>query len=306
MKVIATLMLLLSFGAMANVCDPDVKKFCQGTDPGRGQIAKCLEENKAQLSSACAADLKQFKAKTLQKNPCFEELAEFCVDIPSDNRKLEYCLIKNESRLGQRCLADLKKKKPAIMIKDVCALDIVNTCYTTVSESEAATNRCLIKNKAKLSGFCQKKTDAKISEMKKSNPCFEETEKHCPTQTSFADIHECMAKKVASLTPNCKKVVDEEISKEKANPCYADLRRHCKKGLSASDQHRCLTINEKELTNSCRQFRVTEASKVSKMVDLCEKDRLKLCPKAPFQNGMILKCLKENAAKVSPACKALL
>lgn len=306
MKALAALLLLLSFNSMASMCDQDAKKFCQGTDPGRGQLAKCLDDYQAQLSPACSKELREFKSKTAKKNPCFEDLADLCVDVPSDNRKLEYCLLKNESRLGQACSADFKKKKPNIIIKDVCAQDIVNTCYSTLSESDAATNRCLIKNRTKLSGFCQKKTDKKIADMKKSNPCFDETEKFCPTQTAFADIHACMAKNIAALTPTCKKVVQEEINKEKGNPCYADLRRHCKKGISASDQHRCLQINEKELSNSCKQFRVVEAAKLNKMVDVCEKDRVKLCPKAPFQNGMVLKCLKENVAQVSPACKSLL
>ncbi len=306
MKFIAALLLLLSMRSEANVCDQDAKKFCAGTDPGKGQLAKCLDDYQGQLSPACEKELKEFKTKTGQKNPCFEELANFCAEIPTDNRKLEYCLMKNESRLGTKCLADFKTKKPNIIVKDVCAQDIVNTCYSTISEPEAATSRCLVRNKNKLSGFCKKIVDKKIGEMKKANPCFDETEKYCPTQIQFVDIHECMEKKLNVLTPNCKKVVQEEINKEQANPCYMDLRKHCKRGLTATDQHRCLTVNEKELSNSCRQFRVNESQKLKKMVDVCEPDRLKLCPKAPFQNGMILKCLKENINKVNPACKALL
>ncbi len=166
--------------------------------------------------------------------------------------------------------------------------------------------RCLVKNRAKISPLCQKGVDRKIADHKKANPCYDETEKYCPNETAFVDIHHCMEKKLNVLSPNCKKVVQVEVNKDKANPCYMDLRKHCKNGLSASDQHHCLTLNEKELSNSCRQFRANETQKLKKMVDMCEADRLKLCPKAPFQNGMILKCLKENSAKVSPGCKALL
>lgn len=306
MKFLATLFLLLSLGAEANECAQDAKKFCAGTDPGKGQLAKCLEDYQGQLSPACSKELKDFKVKTEQKNPCYSELADFCAELPVDNRKLEYCLLKNENRLGAKCSADFKKKKSAITVQDVCAQDIVNVCYATLTEPEAATSRCLIKNTSKLSPFCRKVVDKKVAEMKKQNPCYAETEKYCPTQAVFVEIHECMEKKINVLTPACKKVVQEEINKENANPCYMDLRKHCKRGLNATEQHRCLSLNEKELSNSCRQFRVNEADKLKKMVDLCEKDRLKLCPKAPFQNGMILKCLKENAASVTPACKALL
>ena len=306
MKFLATLLLLISMSSQANVCDSDAKKFCASTDPGKGQLAKCLDDYLGQLSPACAKELKDFKTKTEKKNPCFEELAEYCESIPTDNRKLEYCLLKNESRLGLKCAADFKKKKSDMIVKDLCAQDIVNTCYSTLTESDAATAKCLITNKKKVSAFCHKILDKKITEMKKANPCFDETDKYCPTQVQFVDIHDCMEKKLNVLTPKCKKVVQDEINKENASPCYMDLRKHCKRGLNATDQHRCLTINEKELSNSCKQFRVTEAEKLKKMVDLCEVDRLKFCPKAPFQNGMILKCLKENLSKVTPACKALL
>lgn len=306
MKFLATLLLAFSFGVQANECAKDAQKFCSGIEPGKGQLAKCLADYQSQLSSSCSKELKDYKAKTDKMNPCHEDLAEFCEDVPVDPRKVAYCLLRNENKLSAKCSADFKQKKSKLTVQDVCAQDIVNNCYSTISEPEAATTRCLIKSKGKLSGFCQKNVDKKIAEMKKANPCFDETEKHCPTQTAFVDIHACMVKKLNSLTPNCKKEVQKEIDKDKNNPCYMDLRKHCKKGISASDQHRCLTINEKELSNSCRQFRVTESEKLKKMVDLCEADRVKLCPKAPFQNGMVLKCLKENISKVSPGCKGLL
>ena len=112
MKFLATLLLLISMGAQASECAQDAKKFCAGTDPGKGQLAKCLDDYQGQLSPACTKELKDFKTKTEKKNPCFEDLADFCATIPTDNRKLEYCLLKNESRLGAKCSADFKKKKP--------------------------------------------------------------------------------------------------------------------------------------------------------------------------------------------------
>lgn len=306
MKFLATLLVLLSFESHAGLCDQDAKKFCQGTEPGRGQLAKCLDDYLGQLSPSCVKELKEFKAEAGKKNPCFEELGEFCSEVLVQSPNLELCLLKNENRLGSRCSSDFKKKKPGFLSREVCANDIVSNCFSTVSGPDAGTTRCLIKNKAKLSPLCKKKTEDRVVEMKKKNPCFDEIEKYCPTQIQFSEIQDCMKKKLAVLTPVCKTEVQEEINKEKTNPCYADLRKHCKKGLTASDQHHCLSLNESELSNSCRQFRSVEAGKVKKMVELCEADRLKLCPKAPFQNGMILKCLKENSAKVSPGCKALL
>jgi len=306
MKFFSLIAILFAFESHANVCANDTKKFCAGIEPGKGQIAKCLSDYQDQLSSACAKELKDFKTQTGSKNPCFEDLAEYCVDIPSEPRKLEYCLLKNVARLGSKCLNDFRPKKGNLIVKDVCAQDIVNTCYSSVSGPDGSINRCLIKNHSKLSKFCKNAMDKKISELKKNNPCFADTEKNCPTQVTFIDIQECLEKKIPTLAPECKKVVEAEKKRAEANPCYKDLRRHCKSGISPGDQHRCLTVNEKELSNACRQYRAKEDAKVKKMVEKCEADRLKLCPKAPFQDGMILKCLIENKAKVSKDCAELL
>jgi hypothetical protein len=306
MKFFVFLFMLLSLGSEANDCAQDKKKFCSGIEPGKGQIAKCLSDYQEQLSAKCSAELKEFKKETGSINPCFEDLADYCSDLPLLPRRVEYCLLRNESKLSQRCSADFLKKKGHLVVKDVCAQDIAQQCYQAVSGPEAGIVRCLIKNQNNLSPFCQKTIQKKIAGMKKSNPCFEDTEKFCPQQVLFADIHECMTKKMSALNPLCKKVVQDEIDKEKTNPCYKDLRRHCKQGLSSSDQEHCLGLNEKELSNSCLQFRLVESQRLKKLVDVCEEDRIKFCPKAPFQNGMILKCLKENLTQISTSCKNLM
>jgi hypothetical protein len=305
-KKLLVLFLILSFEVSANECAQDTKKFCSGVEPGKGQLAKCLSDYTDQLAPACAKELKNFKTETVKKNPCFEELSEYCADLPSDPRNYEYCLLKHESRLGQKCSEDFKKKKGNIIVKNVCAQDIANTCYKELSEPEGAVTRCLIRNKAKLAGFCQKNLDKRIAEMKKKNPCFDDTEKHCPTQVKFVDIQDCLSKKVTSLAPACKTVVVAEQDKMKGNPCYRDLITHCRPGLSPKDQSDCLALNEEHISNACKQYRVNESNKVKKMVDLCEADRLKLCKDAPFKDGAIAKCLRKNKAQVSKECQSLL
>lgn len=307
MKFFSALLIAVTFGAHAgNECAQDAKKYCAGIEPGKNQLAKCLEDYKDNLSAACSKELKEFKQKTAAKNPCFEDLAEFCVDIPSDPRKLEFCLLKHENKLSQVCSTDFKKKKSNLIVRDVCAQDVVNTCYTAVSGPDGGINKCLFKNKPKLSKFCQNMVDKKTAEMRKKNPCFDDTEKNCPTQITFIDIQECLEKKIPTLAPECKKLVEAEKAHAAANPCYKDLRKHCKPGISAGDQHRCLVINDKDLTPACKTYRQKEDDKVKKMVSLCEPDRVKHCPKAPFQNGQVIKCLRENKAKLNKLCAELL
>jgi hypothetical protein len=306
MKLLTLLLLAFSFTAMANECAQDEKKYCQGVDPGKGQLALCLADYQDSLTPACAKMLKQFKADSDKKNPCFQDLSQYCADLPSDPHNYEYCLLKNEARLNAKCSADFKAKKGRIITRNVCAQDIANNCYKEISAPEGSINRCLIRNRTKLSGFCQKSVDQKVANLRKSNACYDETEKYCPTQVKFVEIQDCLNKKVTTLTPGCKKLVMNENEKMKANPCYRDLITHCRPGIGPSDQNRCLLINENVISNACKQFRANEKSNVDKMVQVCEQDRLKLCKSEPFKDGAIVKCLRKNKAQVSVGCQKFL
>jgi hypothetical protein len=304
MKILLLLSLLVSAEAFANNCAKDAQRLCGGIDPGKNQIYKCLSDYESQLTSACKQEMKEFRKKTESKNPCFSDLADFCSDV--EGEKIQYCLLKNENRLSRACANDFRVKKGNLIVTDKCALDVVNTCYKEVPGKDGSINKCLIQNKTKLSKFCQTKVNNLVAKMKKDNPCFDDQEKLCPTQTKFAEIHECLVKKTSSLSPACKTVVQNEEGKVKSNPCYKDLVKFCKPGLSPNAQVQCLTLHDKDLSSACRQYRSVMEEKVAKMVSACEPDRVKLCAKAPLKDGMVLKCLKEKKAQLSPACKNLI
>lgn len=304
MKILLLLLTLVSARALANNCAKDAQRLCGGIEPGKNQIYMCLQNYEEQLTSDCKKEMTAFRQKTNSKNPCFTDLADFCVAV--DPSKVQYCLLKNESRLSANCSKDFKKKKGNLIVKNQCALDIANTCYKEVTEPEGAINKCLIRNKDKLSKFCQNNVNSMIGKMKKANPCFDDQEKFCPTQLKFFEIHECLEKKTPSLSPACREVVQKEQAKVKSNPCYKDLMKHCVPGLSPNAQVRCLTLNDQHLTTTCRQYRAVMEERINKMVTSCEKDRLKLCPKAPLKDGMVLKCLKEKRAQVSVECRNFL
>jgi hypothetical protein len=142
-----------------------------------------------------------------------------------------------------------------------------------------------------------------IENMKKQNPCFDDQQKFCPNEVKFVEIHECLVKKTASLSPACRTVVNKEQSNVNANPCYKDLMKHCRPGLSPNAQVECLTINDQHITPACRKHRNEMDNRVKQMVHACENDRVKLCSKAPLKDGMVLRCLREKKAQVSAGCK---
>ncbi|MGE3608245.1 MAG: hypothetical protein AB7I27_01560 [Bacteriovoracaceae bacterium] len=304
MKILILAATLLSLSSEASNCAKDKQKFCQSVQPGKGQLARCLSDYQGQLSPLCAEELKNYKKDALKKNACFEDLAEYCTDVPSES--LELCLLKYENRLSRVCATDFAKKKNNLMVRNVCAQAVVNLCYSDINGPEGAVTHCLIKNRNRLNGNCLKSIDERMASFRKKNPCFDETMKFCPTQVKFIDIQECMEKKISSLSPQCKSVVENEFNKSKANPCYRDLMRHCRPNISPSEQRDCLELNSRELSMACTNYRKQEEKKLDQMVNVCEQDRLKLCPKAPFQDGKILKCLKQNKTKVSAECKKFL
>jgi len=40
-------------------CAADVEKFCKNTEPGKGAIAKCLNEHKNEVSAPCSASMNE-------------------------------------------------------------------------------------------------------------------------------------------------------------------------------------------------------------------------------------------------------
>ncbi len=306
MKFIVALLILTTLEAKANSCAAEAQKYCAGVEPGRGQLARCLSDYQDSLSPKCAAELRAYKQDTGKKNPCFEDLAEFCSDLPSDPANFEYCLLRNESRLSPRCATDFRAKKGKILVQNVCAQDVASLCYAEVSGPEGAVPKCLIKNRLKLSGYCQKNVDKRTAELRKKNPCFDDTTKHCQSAVKFIEIQDCLSRKVSVIAPACRKLVDNETMKMKANPCYRDLITHCRPGISPREQDDCLKLNDEHLSNACRQYRVVEKDKVESMVKLCESDRLKLCKDAPFKDGAVVKCLRQKKTQVSAPCQRLL
>jgi hypothetical protein len=306
MKWILFFSLTVGSQAFAANCANDAQKFCSGVELGAGRVANCLAEFKDQLDPACAKELNLHVNNTSKKIPCYMDYADFCANIPSEPQKRDLCLLKHETRLSPVCAKDFKTKKPALIVKNECAQDIVNVCYPEVAGVEGAINHCLIKNRAKLSRFCQVNIDGKIAKLRKGNPCYDDTMKNCPNAVKVIDIQECLEKKIPTLAPTCQKVVQHEQKKALKNPCYKDLVRHCRPNISPAEQVRCLVVNNRELSSACKHFRVQESAKLEKMVKDCENDRVKFCAKEPIRDGKVVKCLRKNKASVSPACKALL
>jgi hypothetical protein len=52
---------------IGQACQSDVQQFCQGVQPGRGAVAKCLRAHESELSAACKDELAQ--ARSMRQRP---------------------------------------------------------------------------------------------------------------------------------------------------------------------------------------------------------------------------------------------
>ncbi|MBY0515927.1 MAG: cysteine rich repeat-containing protein [Bacteriovoracaceae bacterium] len=300
------LVAILTLQARANECAAEREEFCSQVEPGKGQLMRCLNENKDQLGSKCQSALKEFVAKTKKSNPCFEELAENCSEMTSGRDRLTLCLIKNEKILGDSCRKDLTSKKDKFYASEPCADDLIDKCYSELTQPEGMAIRCLIKNKGKLKARCETAMNAKIQKMRATIPCFDDTEKFCPGTVNRGEIDKCLEKHKSKLAKNCQRYIEREIAIVKKNPCHQDIKNHCRPNLSDPQKFRCLELNEDKISNACLQIRKVKKDKIKKMEEVCESDRQKLCAKEQHANGMIVKCLRSNKAKVSKECAKLL
>jgi len=90
-----------------------------------------------------------------------------------------------------------------------------------------------------------------------------------------------------------------------APSCKADLAKFCPQAKPGGGQiSACLKQNAAQLSAPCKE-RVAQMKQMLKEVhQACEEDIHFLCAGIQPGGGRIAACLKQNAAEVSPGCKA--
>lgn len=90
-------------------CRADLKALCTGVPAGGGAKHRCLEQNQASLSAACAQTL--IDAKTARKAAhaaCATDGNALCPGLKGDARRA--CLVENQSKLSPACAGSIAKQ----------------------------------------------------------------------------------------------------------------------------------------------------------------------------------------------------
>lgn len=100
-------------GEGQGVCQADRQRFCANIQPGQGRIARCLNQNQAQLSAPCRQKLEQrmnrMRARAQQvRQSCRADVQQFCAGVSRGQGRVYQCLKQNEAQLSAACKAALQ------------------------------------------------------------------------------------------------------------------------------------------------------------------------------------------------------
>jgi Cysteine rich repeat len=97
---------------VAKPCAGDVAKFCKDVKPGEGRIAKCLKENKDQLSTECKAHVAKVKEALKEVNKaCEDDITMFCAGVQPGEGRVIKCLKEHKAELSSKCQEGITKAK---------------------------------------------------------------------------------------------------------------------------------------------------------------------------------------------------
>lgn len=89
-----------------------------------------------------------------------------------------------------------------------------------------------------------------------------------------------------------------------ANPCIKDAQKFCKDVKRGGGRIiDCLKKHESELSPDCKAHFEKVHARMAKKAEACGPDIEKFCKDVKPGEGRVIKCLKEHAKELQPACK---
>lgn len=113
LRLVAGCILLGSAGAAASpkapACSAEIQQFCGHIETGQGKLHRCLDEHRAELSSACASKLKQLEARRQAvRQLCAADAGKHCGHLQPGQGRVVRCLREHRAELSPACAAQLR------------------------------------------------------------------------------------------------------------------------------------------------------------------------------------------------------
>jgi len=95
-------------GTAFGPCQEDVQRLCPDVKPGQGRMARCLNQNEADLSPACREFQKEKRAEFRTARPaCVDDMKRLCAGVRPGQGRIAKCLKRHEADLSPACKQEL-------------------------------------------------------------------------------------------------------------------------------------------------------------------------------------------------------
>jgi hypothetical protein len=85
-------------------CAADAATFCQGVQPGGGQVGRCLRKHARELSPECKSSIAKTKAKAKRfRQACGKDARKFCKNEKRGGGRIMKCLAQHQDELAPAC-----------------------------------------------------------------------------------------------------------------------------------------------------------------------------------------------------------
>jgi hypothetical protein len=118
MAAVLTILFLLLAGthlpafAQGGACAADVQKFCHNESSGPGQVMKCLQQHRTELSAACQEQMQGAKGRvTAVSQACQGDMQQFCQSVKPGRGAMIKCLWEHEAELSAVCKDGLEQAR---------------------------------------------------------------------------------------------------------------------------------------------------------------------------------------------------
>jgi hypothetical protein len=154
-----------------------------------------------------------------------------------------------------------------------------------------------------------------VTQAQAAGPCAADAKEFCKgVKLGQGRLVRCMWQHRDQLSPACKQKAKEDWEKlmQISADCAEDAKKFCKGIIPGHGRiAACLMSHEAELSPACKVHSEETRAKINEGIEklvlgACKKDRDKFCKDVEPGEGRIVECLKQNRAKLRPACKAKL
>ena len=108
---------------------------------------------------------------------------------------------------------------------------------------------------------------------------------------------------ILGLVLLCVSAGSKTYAAEEELPCAEEIAKYCKEVKPGGGRILdCLNEHQKDLSVSCKKKLEESKERLMKVQQACTGDVEKFCKDVQPGGGRILKCLREHAQELSPAC----